>query len=318
MEFPLTPTPLPEAGRGNPLASVLIVNYNGGRRLLDCLQSLEEQTLPRYQFEVIVVDNASKDDSLAHAEERFPNVRYIRHPRNAGFAEGNNIAARQAKADIVVLLNNDTIADPFWLEELLYVMNEQHADAAVSKLVFADDPTLINSGGLMLLRDGRGSDAGFRMKDDGRFETMRPVFAGCGAALALRKTSDVLDGSLFLYYEDLDAGWRLQQAGKTVLLAPRSLVRHAVGSSGGDGSPVHRFHVERNRALLAWRHGDLFLALYSIFVLIAKVPQAMLRLLTGRSNRRQAMAVPHAALSFLWRLPETITQRYLNRCWRLR
>jgi hypothetical protein len=297
-------------------ASVLIVNYNGGRHLAACLAALDAQTQPRDSFQVIVVDNASTDDSLAGLDELHPHVSFIRHPVNAGFAEGNNIAARHATAPIIVLLNNDTRPDPFWLEELLHVMEEHDCAAAVSKLVFADDPTLLNSGGLMLLRDGRGADLGLRERDVGQFESVRPVFAGCGAAFALRKPAgDVLDASLFLYYEDLDLAWRLQLAGKTVLYAPRSLVLHAVGASAGAGSPVQRFHVERNRALVAGRYGDPELAVYAFLVLTLKVPQALLCVVTGRFSVRQALAVPRAWTSYLCRLPQTLVLRYLARSW---
>jgi GT2 family glycosyltransferase len=195
-------------------------------------------------------------------------------------------------------------------------MVERNATAAVSKLVFASDPTRINSGGLQLLRDGRGADAGFQMPDDGRFETEREVFAGCGAALAIRRAKFKLDGSLFLYYEDLDAGWRLQSRGDSIWYSPRSLVLHSVGAA--ETSPTHRYYVERNRVLTAVRHADLPLAVYSLLLLVLKVPQALVRWLTGKLPRRTAFAVPQAFLGVLLNLPLSIVQRYLNRSWRVR
>jgi len=299
-------------------ASVLIVNYNGGPHLAGCLAALEQQSIPREQFEVIVVDNASRDDSLELARRRFPHVNYIRSRCNVGFAEGNNIAARAALSDTLVLLNNDTLPDPFWLEELLTVMTRRNAAAAVSKLVFTGDPTAINSAGLQLLRDGRGVDCGFRQTDIGQFECEREVFAGCRAALAVRRDhfNDVLDGSLFLYYEDLDAAWKRHANGLATWYAPRSLVRHAVGAA--EHSPVHRFYVERNRVLTAVRHADLPLALYSMLILTLKVPQAIWNCGCGSLPRRTALVVPKAWLAVLGNLPEAIVQRYLNRSWRLR
>jgi len=298
--------------------SILIVNYNGARHLDACLRALEVQTLPRYRFEVIVVDNSSKDDSLAILRERFPWVRSVPLKQNTGFAEGNNIAAQYAHGRTLVLLNNDTLPDPFWLEELLTVMTRRNAAAAVSKLVFTGDPTAINSAGLQLLRDGRGVDCGFRQTDIGQFECEREVFAGCGAALAVRRDhfNDVLDGSLFLYYEDLDAAWKRHANGLATWYAPRSLVRHAVGAA--EHSPVHRFYVERNRVLTAVRHADLPLALYSMLILTLKVPQAIWNCGCGSLPRRTALVVPKAWLAVLGNLPEAIVQRYLNRSWRLR
>jgi GT2 family glycosyltransferase len=293
-------------------ASVLIVNYNSGHHLNVCLEALRKQTYPH--FEIIIVDNSSSDDSIA--DTSGSDVRIINLKTNVGFAEGNNIAAQHASGDPLVLLNPDTIPDLYWLEELLATMTKRNASAAVSKLVFGSDPTIINSGGLELLRDGRGADTGFQQLDVGQFETEREVFAGCGAALAVRRSVFEMTSSLFLYYEDLDLGWRLRQAGASVWYSPRSLVLHAVGAA--IASPVHRYYVERNRALTAIRHADLWLAMMSIIVLMLKVPQALLKGLTGRLPLRTAFAVPRAFLSLLMQLPQTLTQRYVNRMWRLR
>lgn len=297
------------------IASVLIVNYNSGRALADCLDALKKQSIPTDQFETIVLDNNSRDDSIEQAQAIHDWPRFIRSAKNLGFAEGNNAAARHARSDVLVLLNPDTIPDPFWLEELLQVLHEKQAAAAVSKLVFSDDPTILNSSGLCLLRDGRGADAGFGQKDIGQFEQSRQVFAGCGAALAVRRDRfhNLFDGSLFLYYEDLDAGWQRAAGGLETWYAPRSLVLHAVGAV--NNSPRHRYYVERNRALTAVRHGDLPLAIYSVLVLWLKVPQALIRWATGQWPWRTARVVPMALAGFLLHLPEAIVQRYTNRSW---
>lgn len=295
-------------------ASVLIVNYNSGPHLANCLEALRKQTLK--DFEVIVVDNASRDGSLPTGTVSGLDIKTISLKTNVGFAEGNLIAAKHASGDPLVMLNPDTLPDPYWLEELLATMRSRNAAAAVSKLVFANEPTRINSGGLTLLRDGRGADAGFQQFDDGRFETEYEVFAGCGAALAVRRDCFHMNGSLFLYYEDLDLGWRLRSQGLSVWYSPRSLVLHAVGAA--EASPVHRFYVERNRALTAVRHADAWLAIYSVLLLVLKVPQALLKWLMGRLPRRTAFAVPRALVATLLNLPQAITQRYVNRHWRLR
>jgi GT2 family glycosyltransferase len=296
---------------------VLIVNYNGGPHLAACLAALERQTVPRHRFEVIVLDNASRDGSAECVPARFPWVRLVRSPVNLGFAEGNNVAARYAHGDAVVLLNNDTLPDPYWLEELLRATAEHPGQSPASKLVFADRPGVLNSAGLWLLRDGRGMDAGFEQPDAGQYERGGPVFAGCGAAVVLRKDAngDVLDPDYFLYYEDLDAGWRNELAGTHAVAAPRSLVLHVHGAAAGEASPVFRFHVDRNRALASLRNADPFLAVWAGFLLLAKVPQAFLRLAMGKVRRRTAVAVLKAFVSYLDRLPGTLVDRYLTRCW---
>jgi len=295
--------------------SILIVNYNGARHLDACLRALEVQTLPRYRFEVIVVDNSSKDDSLAILRERFPWVRSVPLKQNTGFAEGNNIAAQYAHGRTLVLLNNDTIADPHWLEELLHALSPD--GRAASKLVFAHDPTLLNSTGLFLLRDGRGMDRGFRQRDRGQYERTQEVFAGCGAALALPAPppgEPLLDPRYFVYYEDLDAQWRKRLAGHGPNYAPRSLIRHVHGAAAGDESPLFWFYVERNRALTSLRNGDPFLAVYSALGLGAKAVQAVLRASLGAKGPKGrwpvANAVVRALGSYLWHAPRVLVERF--------
>lgn len=301
--------------------SVLIVNFNGAGYLPVCLSALERQTVLRYRYEVVVVDNASSDNSAVLVRERFPWVRLVALDRNTGFAEGNNIAARHAHGTTLVLLNNDTIPDPFWLEELLRV-HDQTGSAVASKLVFADDPGTINSAGLYLLRDGRGADVGFRVKDHGQYEAGGPVFAGCGAALAIPAPpagEPVLDPRYFVYYEDLHLGWQRQSAVQACRYAPRSVVRHVHGAAAGDKSPLFWFYVERNRALTALRNADPFLALASALGLYAKVGQALARTMVRFRGSRErwtiVRAVAAAGVSYLRWLPAGIVERYLTRSW---
>jgi GT2 family glycosyltransferase len=165
------------------------------------------------------------------------------------------------------------------------------------------------------LRDGRGADAGFRQPDDGRFEAGGPVFAGCGAAVAvpLAPGEPVFDPAYFAYYEDLDLGWRRRLAGRPAKLAPRSVVRHVHGAAAGERSPFFTFYVERNRALTAVRNADPVLAVWSGLVLVVKAVRAV----ASPRQWRRARAVVAAAASYLVRLPAALVQRYQNRLWSL-
>ena len=293
------------------LVSVVVVNYQGASHLPACLTALAEQSLPRHHFEVIVVENASTDGSARLIRDRFPWCRLVESPTNLGFAAGNNLGLRTARSRWVALLNNDTVADPFWLEELLRQLTGP-TDAAVSKLVYAGDPGTINSAGLTLLRDGRGADRGFGHADAGQYERAEPVFAGCGAALTLPRPAsgvDPFDARYFLYYEDLELGWRRRRAGLATTYAPRSLVRHAVGASACKTSPLFRFCVERNRALTSLRHGDAVLAFTAALTLVAKAAVAWLRGLRSR-DFAQARATTAALLSYARHAPVTLAKRW--------
>lgn len=306
---------------GDPVAvSVLVVNYNGAKHLPACLTALERQTYPRDRFEVILVDNASKDGSADLVSRDFPWVRFIPAGYNSGFAEGNNIAARHARGHTLVLLNNDTTPDSHWLAEMVRAAEEHPGAAVAGKLVFAHDPAEVNSAGLFLLRDGRGADRGFRERDIGQYEAECPVFAGCGASLLLPAPpagEPLFDPRYFMYYEDLDAGWRARLADRPCRYAPRAVVRHVHGAAAGDQSPLFWFHVERNRALTALRNADPFLALWSGIVLFAKVGQTVLTAaVRGRGPKGRwpvAWAVARAAADYLRLAPAVMVERYAVR-----
>jgi GT2 family glycosyltransferase len=299
-----------------PLYTILIVNFNGRRHVGPCLTALAAQTFPRHRFEVVLVDNASADGSAGIVRDSFPWVRVVALPRNSGFAGGNNAGLPFARGRFVVLLNNDTIADPHWLAELAAAVEETGATAAASKLVFASDPGTVNSAGLQLLRDGRAIDHGFRHADAGQFESPRAVFAGCGAALVIDTESldgPLFDGRYFVYYEDVDAGWRAALGGRPAWYAPRSLVRHVHGGSAGDDSPVFRFHVERNRALTSLRNADPFLAAWNAVGLAARVVRSGVRWALGRERGAMLRATAAALVSFLLLAPSVLVARYRAR-----
>lgn len=293
------------------LLSVLIVSYNAAEHLARCFAALDVQTLPPDRFEVIVVENGSTDGSAELIRTRYPRVRLIEAGRNLGFAAGNNLATRHANGSYWVLLNPDTIPDPFWLEEVDRAVDENPGAVIACKLVLADDPTRLNSAGLFLTRDGRGADRGFYQPDDGRYEGGGEVFAGCAAAVAVPTCEELFDPELFLYCEDLEFGWRWRKGGRRVVLAPRAVVRHAVGAA--NDSPTYWFNSERNRALVALRHGDPVMATTAglgLFLRAARaVAFALLRRPAAKYQWPNAVAVVRALGSYLRRCPALLARR---------
>lgn len=297
-----------------PFLSVLIVNYNGARHLRPCLRALAAQTHPRHRWEVVLLDNASADESVRLVQAEFPWVRVVRNQRNDGFAGGNNAGLPYCRGRYVVLLNNDTVPDPHWLAEL--AAEARPGGAACSKLVFAHDPATVNSAGLQLLRDGRGADRGFRHADRGQFETPADVFAGCGAAVVIDRealSGPLFDPRYFVYYEDLDHFWRAGLAGRTARYVPRSLVRHVHGGTAGDETPLFRFHNERNRALTSLRNADPFLAVCGLIGLALRLPRSALRWAAGRERGPMARATATAFAAVLVALPRVWAERYVTR-----
>lgn len=289
--------------------SILIVHYNGAGHLRRCLSSLAEQSLPRHRFEVIVLDNASPDGSGRVVANEFPWCRFVFSELNLGFADGNNVAKQYARGEWLVLLNNDTVADPHWLAELLREKEASSAERVASKLVMEPDGKLINSGGVVLLRSGWAADDGFRTADDGRFEQSRDVFAGCGAALVVRnEDGPIFPRNYFAYYEDVDAAWRYQSQGVATRYASRAVVKHAVGASAGERSPLFTFLTDRNRLLTTVKRADPFLAGWAVVKAAANAMRAVLRL-----PDRHAVARIKAMVSFVVHLPIALIQRYDSR-----
>ncbi|MGL6076723.1 MAG: glycosyltransferase family 2 protein [Fimbriiglobus sp.] len=287
------------------LYTVIVVNYNGLKHLAGCLQALSEQTFPAFQYEVLIVDNASVDGSVAWLQQHYSRYRLLRLPTNVGFAQANNIAASHARADWLVLLNHDTLADPFWLEEM-HNARIRTGSAVAAKLVLSHEPTRLNSAGLMLLRDGRGADRGFLQPDHGQYERTEPVFMGCGAAIMLPKprAGQLLPADYFLYYEDLATGWAMQKQGRPVVYAPRALVRHAVGATQREATPYFHFLTLRNRWLTAAIHGGAFLTAAITLIILVK---CLLAIVVKR-DRALSLALLRVLPSGAW--------LYLRHLWR--
>lgn len=247
-----------------PRVHIILLNWNGWRDSLACLESLHALTYPNWT--VTVVDNASTDDSVAYIRSRFPEMDLLESNRNLGFAEGNNLGIRRALAsgaDYVWLLNNDTIVAPACLEPLIEAAEQQPAvGVVVPKIYYADPPRLIwYAGATYRPYFGQSIMSGFRELDDGtRYEAITevPFVTGC-ALLAKRRVWEqvgLLDPDYFFGVEDLDFSLRAREAGWKCLLAPRSHIWHKVSaSSGGSQSPLNAYFYARNRLLLMRRHG---------------------------------------------------------------
>jgi GT2 family glycosyltransferase len=292
---------------------VIIVNYNGRRFLLGCLNALELQTLPRYQFETILIDNKSRDGSPALVRELFPGVRVIEAGRNLGFAGANNLGVRLARGRHIVLLNPDTEVAPDWLARLLEAGTGDRVGGITSRLRFLDRPHLINSTGLIPYSDGRCGDRDVMQPVS---EVDRPpgeVFGGSGASLLLTRglLEDIgaFDESLFMYYEDADLAWRARLRGWRFIYAPESECRHACGGTASAGSPFMMELTERNRTWVGLQNAPPFEAVRAGIGLVLRAGRLAYRFVRGRYGvtighlRATARALGWVAGSLPWLMP---------------
>ncbi len=227
--------------------SVVIPNYNGSRLLPTCLDSLRAQTYR--DFETIVVDNASTDDSISLLHSQYPEVSVVELPKNHVFAGAVNEGIRRAQGRIIATLNNDTKADPSWLEELSLAL-ERHPEAsfAASKIMLFDRPDTINSAGDFCDVDGIPGNRGVWEKDLGQYDVEEFVFGACAGAAAYRRTffDDVgtFDEDLVAYCEDVDLNFRAQIRGHKCIYVPTAVIYHRLSATGG--GPLASYYCGRN------------------------------------------------------------------------
>jgi hypothetical protein len=235
-----------------PLVSVIILNYNGKRFLNECLTSVLNSSYPN--FEVILVDNASTDDSIKFVKERFghvPVLMIVKNSNNLGFAAGNNVGTSYSKGKYIVFLNNDTVVEPNWLIELVSVMEtDAKIGAAQSKLLSLADKRFIDSAGDFIDYYGfpirRGS---WGEEDKGQYDRVEEIFSARGAATIVRRKLlteiGAFDADFYLNYEDIDLCWRIRLNGYKIVFVPKSKVYHIGGAS--ITSTVGVFYTEKNR-----------------------------------------------------------------------
>jgi GT2 family glycosyltransferase len=261
-----------------PTVSIIIVNYNGYEWLQLCLPSLLETSYPN--FEIIVVDNHSTDESVRYMKLNWHDcVQIIELKKNLGFAEGCNIGIREAHGDIIAILNNDLEVDKNWLRASVEtLLNDRRAGLVQPKIMQYGEKNRIDSLGLSVDRFGICVQIGHGEIDHGQYDYLSEIWASDGAAMIVWKNIlmkvGLFDPTFFMYYEDVDLSWRIRLSGYKNTLAQSSLVYHARSSTANTvPSSLIIFHGTKN-LITSW------LKNYSLRTLIINFPILTL-LLTG-------------------------------------
>ena len=237
-----------------PLVSVIVPVYGKFQLTYDCIKSIA-QHLPETSFEVIVVDDCSKDETILASLVFGGTVRVLRNDTNLGFVKGCNRGAEHARGEYLFFLNNDTLVKPGWLDELVKTFaNVPNVGIAGSKLLFGDG-SLQEVGGI-IWRMGDGWNWGRNGNaDEPRFNYLRDADYVSGAALMIpAELFNQLQGFDLhfapAYYEDTDLCFRVRQAGRRVVVQPTSVVVHLEGQTSGTsvtGSGMKRFQAINHR-----------------------------------------------------------------------
>lgn len=237
---------------GNPTISIVILNYNGGKDVIECLESVRNIDYPSY--EIIFVDNASTDNSVANVRERYPGIKIIQNKNNLGFAEGNNVGIRESNSHYVMLLNDDTIVGKGILRDLIgATRDEENIGIAGPMILYYNAPDRVWSAGGKLSLFGYTSHLGKGLKKESfNSPCLVDYISGC-AILIKREVIDkvgLLDAEYFLYFEDIDFCLRARRAGYECLYVPSPTVWHKTTESWIT-NPVEAYYYMRNALVFA-------------------------------------------------------------------
>lgn len=246
----------------NKLVYIIILNWNGSRDTIACVESCLNLEYPL--FKIVVVDNGSDDDSETILKKRFPTITLIQTGANLGYAGGNNAGLRHAhleQADYVWFLNNDTVVDPMSLAELVRISETEPAIGMTGSkiLSFSEPSTLLYAGGRVDLATGTCVHIGMGEKDTGQYDTLTETGYITGCSLLVKRTVAAeigpMDESFFLYYEETDWCLRAKNKGYRLMYVPTSVVFHKDSASTGKIKGSMLYYITRNGLYFLQRHG---------------------------------------------------------------
>ncbi len=264
--------------RTGPLVSIVIANWNGAGHLEECLGAIAGQTYR--PIETILVDNGSRDGSRAVVEREAATlpVRWIGLDRNTGFCHANNVGCREARGELVFLLNNDTRLDPDCVAHLVSALGRAPPDSVgvFPKLLFHWAPRVLNGMGTLWHRDHEWRDNRVGLLDLGGIDREEDVFGSLFAAVLLRRERfaeiGLFDRRFFSYGEDFDVCYRLNAVGGRLRLAPMARVFHKYRASSGE-----RTDPGFSERLFLRNYHLVLLKNYQAGTLLARLPSAFRR-----------------------------------------
>ena len=252
-----------------PLVTVGIPTLGNDSTLWDAVRSLKAQTLQ--ELEIVVADNSG----LKRVRNMLPGdvkISIIEMPINVGFGAALNVIFSQSKSPYLATLNDDAIASPSWLENLVEVMEGNPKLGSCASAVQLQGKNNLDSAGMLIAADGSSKQRGHG-KPPSDFQNSGAVLMPSGSAAIYRRAMfeqiGGFDGGFFLYCEDSDLGLRARWAGWDCQYVPSAIVEHRYSHSAGKASSLKAYLVERNRLRLIFKNfpaRELFLAPLASFV----------------------------------------------------
>lgn len=295
----------------NPLVSVVVLNWNGKDHIEECLGSLFKQNYKN--FEVIMVDNGSKDGSNEMIKKKFPKAKLIENEKNLGFCRANNQGIKIANGKYVITLNNDTKVDKNWIKELVKIAEENpNVGMLACKMLFYNKPERINSRGLKLYYDAKAVDDGFDIPDSDK-EEIKEVFGPCGGAAFFSReliddislSGEFYDEDFFIYSDDLDVSFRARWRGWKCLYVPKAKLYHKFQGTTGKISNFGLYYGIKNKIFFIIKNYPLTSIIkYSPIILGRQIVSFLYYLL------KLNPAALKSRIVMLYKMPKMLMKRY--------
>lgn len=287
--------------------AIIILNWNGGEMLKTYLPSVIEHSK---DYDIIVADNGSKDNSITFLKREYPQIRIIENKENFGFAEGYNRALKEVEAEYYVLLNSDVEVTPNWIDPIIELMDRDKKIACCQPklLSFLERNKFEYAGGAGGFIDYlgypfcRGRIFNHIEEDKGQYDDEKEIFWATGAAFFVRSSIywelGGLDKDFFAHQEEIDLCWRAKNAGYKIFYSPKSICYHYGGGSLNKSSPFKTYLNFRNNLYLLYKNlpsnksfpvffKRLFLDIIASFIFLLK------------GNLGEFLAVYKAYISFI-------------------
>ena len=240
--------------------SIITINYNG---LKDTCELIESLPLEDKSIEVIVVDNASKENEATIIANRYPQVKVIRSEKNLGFAGGNNLGIQAAQGKYLFFINNDTILKP-QTSNIRHLISRLETDDKIGavcpkiRFTWGDNPIQFAGFTPLSRYTMRNRSIGFGESDRGQYDTAYPTPYAHGAAMIVKREAiekvGLMPECYFLYYEELDWSMMFTRAGYSIWYEPACTIYHKESQATGQNSPLKTYYLTRNRLLFVKRN----------------------------------------------------------------
>ncbi len=298
------------------LVSIITVNFNYSHVTDEFLDAFYK-TNDYQNVEIIVVDNASSVNPLPDWQTKFPEVKFYRSEINLGFAGGNNLGISKANGDLFFLVNNDTEFTPGLIKTLVQDFENFPKTGMVSpKIRYFQEPQILQYAGYTEMNyfNARNYCVGQFEIDKGQYDNLTGLTGfGHGAAMMISKEAikqaGLMYDNYFLYYEEMDWGARIKNAGFDIRLNMQALIYHKESVSVGQKSAMKEYFMNRNRILFIRRNGNLFqrIIFYFHFILLV-TPRNILNYII----EKKPLFIWNLFKAIWWNLTNTVDSKFLG------